>query len=425
MDDKLKVQHWLFLLFVMSLPLATLLQFRVGGAELQLADPLFVATAMVWSAAVLLGNARIRWSWFYLPLAAYALASICSTLAPADPHSSQVKLVCKFYLIAIAFLSFNLLTSTRMLTRVLQSWMIGAGIMIVCSVLGIILFYGGLRDPDVNLVIHPIFGSLPPGNYPRIEGFFEYPAVLCNFLAVTWAFALLMHSTGRLGSRKFWALAAGLIIVDPFTLTPGLGGIFLATSYFLFDRSRRGGHIVWGRLTMAAGVMIAAMFFFVASVTLFTHGANGSEMPIASGTIQPSHRAEAWSMAFDTFRQYPMFGRGSGTPVAGVVFKGPEGNHLLTDAHNIYLSTLGESGLVGFLTFFGIVGFLFYRLMRMIADDNETQTVRICLLLALTDAVLYQGLTGSYEDMRHLWVLFGVTAAVCEAALLSSRETPD
>ena len=130
-------------------------------------------------------------------------------------------------------------------------------------------------------------------------------------------------------------------------------------------------------------------------------------------------------MAFDTFRQHPVFGRGLGMPVAGVVFKGPEANHLLTDAHNIYLSLLSESGIVGFAMFFSIVGFLFYRLMRRTADDHGRRMVRICLLLALTDAVLYQGLTGSYEDMRHLWVVFGVSAAVCDAAFRSSRQTLD
>lgn len=348
MDDKLKAQHWLYLLFVASLPLATLLQFTLFGAEMQLSDLLYLATAVVWVIALVLGRQKLRWSWFYLPLAAYGVSVILSTITSADPTLSAVKLAGKLYLIGIAFLSFNLITTIGILRSVLKAWVLGAAIVLFVSLLGIVLFYAGLKDPAVNLVVHPISGSLPTGDYPRIEGLFLYPAVLCNFLGVTWAFALLLASTGWLRKSIFWPIAIGLFIVNAFTLTPGLGGIFLSTSYFLREKYRNRQKLMPSRAVMAAGILIAAGFLFAASVALFSYGADGTQIPLETGKIKASHRAQAWSMAFETFKQHPITGKGVGLPVAGVLFAGPSGNHLLTDAHNTYLSVLSETGIVGF-----------------------------------------------------------------------------
>ena len=42
------------------------------------------------------------------------------------------------------------------------------------------------------------------------------------------------------------------------------------------------------------------------------------------------------------------------------------------------------------------------------------KTIKFCLILALIDAFFYQSMTGSYEDMRHLWFLLGLAVGVCE-----------
>jgi putative inorganic carbon (hco3(-)) transporter len=413
MDNKTGAEHWFFLAFVASLPFQSILQFRIFSVPVQLPDLMFLAAAAAWAAAYIAGRKTLVRSRFYVFLAAYAISVTLSTIFSADSARSSVKLVGKFYLIGIAALTLNSITSINNLKRTIQAWVFGAGVALTLSLAGIALFYAGLTDPSRNLILHPNFGSLPPGNYPRIEGFFFYPAMLCNFLGVTWMFSVLLVSLNWLKVRTFWLLSPVLLIVNAFTLTPGLGGIFLSTAYFfrskVFDKKRH----VFGRVVTAAGVFLAAAVFIAASITLFSYDPNGTRVPLFDEAISPSPRAAAWSTALEAFRQNPILGHGIGLPVARTEYTDPQGGRrLLTDAHNTYISLLGETGLVGFLAFMGLIGFLTLSLISWKPVADSQKTIRLCFLLALCDAFFYQSLTGSYEDARHLWVFFGIIAAV-------------
>ena len=409
-------------MFAATISFAALFQIRFIYESLQLPDSIFLAAALVWFFAVALGRSKLRWSWFYVCLAVYAAAVTISAITSVEPAQSSVKLVGKFYLIGIAVLTFNLAASTEFLKKVLLAWTAGAGFTLFFSLLGIILFYAGLKDPAQNLVLHPIFGSLPAGNYPRIEGFFFYPSMLCNFLGVSWMFAVLLVSVGCLKARYFWLFGIALFVVNAFTITPGLGGIFLSTGYFLQKKLKENQKPLLSRLVLAASLFAAAAFLFVASVTFFAYTPDGSRVPIASGEFLPSHRAEAWRTAFETFLEYPFTGRGVDMAIAASEYTDPSGNEqLLTDAHNTYISVLGETGLFGFLTFSGIIIFAVLSLIPRRSDKAVYKTIKFCLLLALIDAFFYQGLTGSFEDARHLWFLFALAAAVGENSSLLSK----
>jgi len=409
-DDRLRFEDWLFAAFVASLSFPSLFRPAFLGSSVQISDLIFLIALFFWVVAVARGLRTIRWSRVYLPLATYAVAVSVSTIVSADVSLSRAKLPGKLYLIGIAVLAFNIVGSTTVFKKILQAWIAAATLSLLLCVIGIILFYAGVKDPALNLVVYPTFGSLPVGNYPRISGFFYFPAMLCNFLSVSWMFAILMISVGWLKIAKFRVVAGALWIVNFFTLTPGIGGIFLSTGWFLNRKILSG---FWRRTALILGVAGAAIFLFIASVTFVAYSPTGSTVPLANGEVSPSHRAEAWRTAFATFLQNPVFGRGVGVAVSDARYTDPSGdNQLLADAHNTYLSVLGETGLVGFLAFFSIVGFIVYGLRRKDDETEFSSVVKLCLLIAFADAVFYQGFTGSYEDARHLWALFGIAAAV-------------
>ncbi len=412
MSKRSPFAHWPFLLFIFLLPFTTLFSTRVLGVQLQLSDLAFVAAFLIWLVLAIKNGELVRWSWLYLFLAPYLAALALSTIMSEDAARSSVKLVGKLYLVSIAFLTFNFVNSILQLKRTLKAWLAAACVVLLLSMGGIVFFYLGVRDPSMNLVIHPIYGSLPPGFYPRIEGFFAYPAMLCNFLGITWMFAVLFALNGWVKKGHLWVFGILLFIVNAFTLTPGLGGICLASGYLLWKLAKPSNPMA-GRAFLVGGFAIATLFLTAASVTLFSFDREGVDMPWASGEITASHRAMAWSTALDTFQQSPLFGRGVGTPVAEAVYRDPTGNsQTLTDAHNTYLSVLAETGLLGFLTFFGLIVFITWGLLKMRVTNNLSKWTRLCVLLALADALFYQGLTGSYEDSRHLWVLLGLAAAI-------------
>ncbi len=420
MPTSLKAEQWLYLLFVVMLPFATLPELAGYAGNVQIADVVLLVTGVVWLVLWLARKRRIVWSPAYIFLAAYAVAVRLSAIFSIRPEQSAVKLVGKFYLFAIVFLTINIVTSLDILKSVLRAWFIGSGILILLSLAGIAAFYLGLNDPNQNLVLHPIFGSLPPGRYPRIEGFFSYPSLLCNYLSLTATFLVLSVSMEWLSKRSAIAFGICLLVVDAFTLTPGLGGVFLAAGIFVWTKSER--RIV-GRLALSAGILVAALAFFAASVTLFSHTAEGNSVPLAAGEISRSHRAEAWRTSFQSFLQSPILGRGIDVPVADSRFIDPSGNHqLLTDAHNTYLSVLAETGAVGFVAFAALIVLIFAGLSRKVLLNHLSYSAALALIIALIDACLYQGLTGSYEDTRHLWVLFGVALAMIKITDTSLTE---
>ncbi len=411
MESKLRAEQWLFLLFVASLPFPTVIDIRIAAFSLQLSDLCFLAATAAWAVRFLLRRDRLNWNSVYFCLAAYFAAAVMSTIGSANPAFSAAKLVGKFYLIGIAVLTLNSIDSMFAFRRVLQAWVFGAAIAILAGLIGIAAFYLGFRDPSVNLVLHPNFGSLMPGNYPRIEGFFLYPAMLSNFLGISWIFLLVLGTAGWVRNSRSAIIAVGMLIVNAFTLTPGLGGIFLTSGFWIRHRLVQRGKRGVGTAVLGVGILVAALFLFVAAFTFMAYGPAGARLPILSGELTPSHRAVAWRTAFATFASHPILGYGVGMPVASVEFIDPSGDRqYLTDAHNTYLSVLGETGIFGFAAFFGMISFVVVGLIRSLSDGLNGM-LRLGMLLAICDALLYQGITGSYEDSRHVWVLLGIAAA--------------
>jgi hypothetical protein len=418
-----KLWRAIFLLYIAVLPFASLPFINRTGSQLQLGDFVFLLCAAAW--IVQERSAIFRWSRFHSCLAAYAIAVTISASISEAFAFSAVKAVGKFYLIAIAILTWHFVDSLDSLRRLTLAWLAATAVVVSAGVLGTAAFYAGLRNPDVNLVLHHTFGSLPSGNYPRMEGFFEFPAILCNYLGISWMLALMAATAGWIRWRTAAIIGLPLFTVDALTLTPGLGGIFLSTGVFIY---------VWlkglSKLTriaaLAGGILIAAVSFASAAVALFRFTDGRMTIPLLAGDIFPSHRSTAWATAFETFTQHPLFGRGVGMPVSNAVVTDPAGGvHLLADAHNTYLSVLGETGVIGFAAF-SLIVFAAATALRRARTAYANHAIPLCLLLALADAFFFQSLVGSFEDSRHVWVLFGTAAAagrISESEKVRSTES--
>jgi O-antigen ligase len=137
--------------------------------------------------------------------------------------------------------------------------------------------------------------------------------------------------------------------------------------------------------------------------------------------LEPSSRLLVWSDAFKTFTEDPITGKGIGQPVSGIIYQNTEGStSLLTDAHNIFLSVGAQSGLIGLAAILALVLYML-RVSFGAGMNKERSLILNGLGLAFLSAFVYQGLTGSFEDARHLWVLIGMIPAarsICEGFLM-------
>ena len=105
-------------------------------------------------------------------------------------------------------------------------------------------------------------------------------------------------------------------------------------------------------------------------------------------------------------------GKGLGLPVAQVYFMPPSGQlQLLTDAHNFLLNVAAQAGLAGVVPLIMICVWFLSPRTYVRDDQNDTCAINLALWIAFLSAFIYQGLVGSFEDARHLWVLMGLLTA--------------
>jgi O-antigen ligase len=277
--------------------------------------------------------------------------------------------------------------------------MIGTAVTVAGAFAGVLLFYAGLHDPAVNIALSH-YGTLPTGNYPRIKSLFANANMMCNYLNVSLGLALIADRLGWLSPTKARLLLSGTWMAALSTLSPGLGGLFLIRGSWasLFASSR-----ITAKLMLAGGVLVAVLGLIVTLVS-------------PSTLTDPSQRTFIWRSTLTAIGDRPLLGRGAGLETVRV--EEPTSSGLLVygkDPHNIWLSVATQSGLIGLIAFACLVLYVCKRVFPLRAAPTEVSVVRTGLGLALLGALLYQGLSGSFEDARHIWVLMGLIVCVDEA----------
>jgi O-antigen ligase len=94
---------------------------------------------------------------------------------------------------------------------------------------------------------------------------------------------------------------------------------------------------------------------------------------------------------------------------------------LLTDAHNTFLNVAAQAGILGLI---GIIAIVAVVLRKGFAKTEGSDFYILRgLAIAFVAALVYDGLTGSFEDARHLWVLMGLILATNKIASDADRST--
>ncbi|MEA3050197.1 MAG: hypothetical protein QOG84_2033 [Sphingomonadales bacterium] len=382
----------------------------IGGLRVIAADPAFAAVAALLLAS-LAGEARLRWDRAFVPLAGWMAAMALSALLSAEPRRSAFKLATEIYLLAIPVAVVQLVRSEAALKRLLQAWLAAAAGVAMLGVVALGLFFLAPHHWLLDYLLNPK-GTLPPGPYPRFNLSFTHPAMLGLYMSVSIPILLGAARAGWLPRRVVRPLLGLMLLSAAFSLTPGLGGLFLALGLWGWLTLRR--ERPWpARAGLAAGVAAALAMVGAAAVTPYLHPTAPFLIHLPGlGTLAPSARLMFWMDAARTFLAHPLTGQGIGTDPVSVLYQNPSGGRAVWhDAHQIWLSVAAQTGIVGLLAF----GWLTVHMVRRLAarpwPTEGAGAVRTALALAWLQAWLWQGLVGSFEDARCLWLLLGLTLA--------------
>jgi O-antigen ligase len=410
-NSQVRIDEWLLVLFVALLPSMWPLGTWLLGSYVYVADAVFLAACTAWLARILLGQVKVRKGWFYLPIGVYLAATVASAFGSIDPHASLRKLLLELYVLTICVVTYNIVRTPRVLGKVLIAWVVGTAITATASIAGAVLFYAGVRH-EMNPLIRG-FGSLPPGNYARFSGLFLNFNMACNYLSISLLIVLAIWRIRWLRTPLFWLLLVMIAVSATLTVSPGLGGLVLGFCLWQWVDWRE-GRPFRAKLTLCGGSAGALAMCIATMISPTQLAQEGIAKAIARHHLQPSSRLLCWEAAVRTVRQYPLLGEGTGLPMQCPPYLRADGEvEYLLDAHNSYLNIAALKGIFGLAGFLTIAGWLLIRAGRW-SLVSTYDVIVTTLAIAFVQGFLYQGLSGSLEHTRHLWVLAGLLMAAIE-----------
>lgn len=400
------------LLFVFLLPFMQPAPYLLGY-ELVAADAAWLILAPLWGLALLTGAARLRRHPAFWLLALYLAAMMLATVASEQPARSAVKLASQFYLLSLPVIVLSLVNCERDLRRLFGAWLAATAVVAVVGAASVAFFYLDPGHPLLDFTVND-YGTLPPGPYPRLRLTFLYAAMLGNYLTVSLLILLAARRLGWIGRRRFALLLIGILFAAAFSLTPGLGGLFLAGGvwgWLLLEPRRR----ALARLSLTAGLAAALLFVLAMALTPFLHPTAPFlvTVPGTEWTVAPAVRLMAWLDAAANFAAAPWLGRGLGLEAVDVRIVLPSGQLAgVTDAHNTFLNIAVQCGLIGLAALLALLIWVWRRTRPFrLGEGRPGDVLRVALGFAFLNAFAYQGLGGSFEDSRHLWLLLGLFLA--------------
>jgi hypothetical protein len=407
-----------FLLLIAALPWLKW-GLTINGLKAVPADLFFLITIALWAAALAAGQARLHLDRSFLPLAAYFAAMAASAIFSDDLPASAFKLLTQVYLLLLPVLAFNLVRTEADLRRAFAWWLVPAIAVGACGVATLLLFpafgwHSFLSEPLHN------FGTLPPGPYPRIELTFEFPSMLANYLGVSLMLLLAANSLGWIGAKATVAGSTAILISAFFGLTPSFGGILAMLALWLWYRERK-SRTRLARIALAGSFAFTVLEVLVAAIApaIYPTAPWIIRIPGLGVSIAPAIRPLVWMSAANNFLSSPLVGHGIGVDPASVLFQVREDDPggYVTAAHNLILSIAAQCGILGLAAFTAIIAYVVQRAWTA-ARAGPDGRLLFALCIAWLAGFVVEGLVGSFEDARHLWILFGLIAA-------ASRLTPN
>lgn len=270
----------------------------------------------------------------------------------------------------------------------------------------------------------------------RAAGPIGEPNRYAQVLVVLLPLGVLQFRIERSLKLRAAALIASAMILGGMCLTFSRGALLTGAIVFAMMAATR---LLNAKqmFTSAAGIVLFVVFVNPEVTTrlaslerlkaLFsrTHGA--SETPDSSAILRYEENVAAWRVFLD----HPILGVGPGH--FSYFYSIPYTNHIGLmqqtkgyRAHNLYLETLAETGLIGFLSLlaiiFAVMGGLWKEHRRLVRRCPELDYVAVGFFLSLT-AYAISAVFAHLSYQRYFWLLMAVSSAAVRIIHQASQES--
>lgn len=333
-----------------------------------------------------------------------AFVMLISTLTSYNPESSFRDLVIHFSSIGFLIVIVNNIENKKQLNSILTLFVFTA---VLVAVYGLYQYKVGIKldrawvdvsiNPDINTRVFSVFGN---------------PNILAEYLIMSIPISIsLFWSTKKL-LKKLIFLVSSLILIGTLILTFSRGGwLGFAFGLLIFVV------LVEKRLLLSlipAGVL--AIFIMPSSVIhrIATIG-NLSDSSNA-------YRIKVWTITLDIIRDNWMTGVGFGY----IPFRETFIKYIRTmnvyHAHNMYLETLAEMGIGGFLVFIAFIFIIYkYAIITLMKNNDRYLKIITAGLLAGLSSVLFHGLFENILYLPRIIVTFWVLISFILVAVKLSK----
>lgn len=381
------------------------------GIGSTLAKPLGVLLLLAWALVIVSDRGR---EVPFLPrdapvltftLLGFLLWSAASTVWAADRSATVHNATRLAQLVALIFVAYSAVRTTRQLGVLLGAFLVGA---VATSVYAL-----------ANGTVH----------YGRLTGGIFDPNAFAAEMAVAIVVAVfLLVARPRLGVGLL--LVAALLPISAAYVQAGSRSGFLALGAALLVAVLIGGSLRGGLVTIVCVIVGLGLAYYAYAAPPQLRARVAS---IGSGAQADPVRADTWHIALRMAHDYPLAGVGLGN------FPAREADYVITTldvtqvkslhnfqlvAHNTYLEILAELGLIGALLFGGVVLMTLGRALAVLPALRGPVTsteVYLRLIIVANVAFLTSAIFVSDQYSKQLWLLFALAVA---AARLATQPAP-
>jgi len=244
----------------------------------------------------------------------------------------------------------------------------------------------------------------------RISSLTGNPNDLASILVFSMVGGLALYLAQHLSFMKFIILSSlqGLALLLTLSRT-GMGTLVLTAGILFLLLVRGAGKRFFLSALLAIIIVTGSVFL----LNLYFHSP-GEDVLVRSQTLF-TMREYAWAHLWTAFKESPFSGSGFGISFEGILE--PEG--LTRKSHNVYLNTLSELGLPGFLLFMGVwlaaLACALRRFQRASAAGRTSSTVAVGVVAALLVTFMvhefFENVLLRFSFYNLLWVyLVGVAS---------------